>query len=256
MSSEIKFLVLGGDGINCDNETAFAFREGGVHADIVHINDLRGEVGILQKYDGLVFPGGFSFGDELGPGQVLAQKIKYSIYDQLFKFIENKKPILGICNGFQVLIKLGILPDPTISRTLALDRNIESTFVDRWCDLAVNRNSNCVWSRYIDREIIKLPSRHGEGRVVLQHENRDSIYQRLKEQGQIVFEYEDNFNGSFKGIAAICDPSGLVLGMMPHPEAYIFNATSNDRQRDDMFELGDGSLIIKSVIKYLKGRES
>ncbi len=240
------FLVLSGDGINCERETAAAFRVAGAKTDILHINDLATAPETLMQYDGMAIPGGFSFGDELGSGQILALKIRHAIGPAFFDFIAAGKPIIGICNGFQVLVKLGLLPYPeTQKRVVALAPNAQGGFTDRWVRLEPVKNSVCKWTEGMDA--FDLPIRHGEGRIVF---SDDAIYPELLENGQIALAYGEDVNGSHQRIAGLCDPSGLVFGLMPHPEAFAYQATNPSPQRDFM-AAGAGAKIFKNIVTRL-----
>ncbi|WP_374030985.1 phosphoribosylformylglycinamidine synthase subunit PurQ [Bdellovibrio bacteriovorus] len=216
MSIKPKFLVLWGDGINCENETARAVSLAGGHADKVHVNDLLANPGLLNEYQALVIPGGFSFGDHLGSGQVLALKLEMNLKDELQQFVKTR-PVLGICNGFQTLVKLGLLPDADFQRSCALVKNEQGHFVDRWIEVERNEKSPCVWTRNLPARFA-LPIRHGEGRFVCRDE---SLLQRLLTQNQAVLRYTEDVNGAQAQIAGVCDPSGLVFALMPHPEAAV-----------------------------------
>lgn len=224
MKKKIQVLVLTGDGINCEEETALAFKEEGAETKIVHIADLIAQPALLQAAHILALPGGFSFGDELGSGQVLALKLKHALGSELKTFVDDKKLIIGICNGFQALVRLGLLPRPFTERTMSLTHNRQGHFIDRWVQLEVPR-SKCVWTTALQEREILLPIRHGEGRIVFAgDENAQQLtYETIQAQGQIALRYSEDVNGSFQRIAGVCDPEGRVFGLMPHPEA----ATSN-----------------------------
>lgn len=244
------FLVLTGDGINCERETARAFELAGGNAKIAHINDVLENPKMLGGYDGLAVPGGFSFGDELGSGQIMALKIRHGLGDAFFKFIEAQKPVIGICNGFQVLVKLGLLPNPkTLERTVALAANEQGGFIDRWVTLNVEKNTVCQWMRGIEK--MELPIRHGEGRIVFKNE---SVYEDLKKKGQIALTYSEDVNGSHGRIAGLCDETGMVLGLMPHPEAHVYNATYKNPSRNPM-QGGDGLMLFKNIVHIMTGKE-
>ncbi len=252
MINNPRFIILSGDGINCERETREAFILSGGDADIYHINEVIDNPSILKNYDGMAIPGGFSFGDELGSGQLLALKIKYQLADAFREFVAMKKPIIGICNGFQVLVKLGLLPYSNGNKILTLTNNISGQFIDKWVNLDVDAKNICAWASDLNDKI-ELPIRHGEGRVVFK-DNAD--YQKLKDNGQIVFEYDEDVNGAYKNIAGICDETGLILGMMPHPEAYVSNVTyKNQSKSGDIFGKGDGLFLFENIIKYLKSGE-
>lgn len=227
--STVKALVLTGYGLNCDYETAFAFEQAGATADRVHINALI-EGGVrLDDYQIMAFIGGFSWGDDHGAGVVQAVRMKTRMGDKILGFIENNKMVLGICNGFQALVNLGLLPafdgDYT-NRSVALTHNDCGNFRDQWVHLAINPASPCIFTRGIERA--EFPVRHGEGKFIAQSD----VVERLVADNQVVMRYAgadgaaargcfpDNPNGSQADIAGICDPSGRVFGLMPHPEAY------------------------------------
>ena len=234
------FLVLAGDGINCERETARAFEQAGGVASIVHINDLLESPRRLNDFQGMALPGGFSFGDELGSGQVLALKIRHLLGDELLRFVERGAPVIGICNGFQVLAKLGLLPFSPEDICLALAPNRGGHFIDTWVELERDASSPCPWIENLPNTL-SLPIRHGEGRVVFEQGREASILSRLEERGQIPLRYKgDNPNGSIGSIAAICNERGTVMGMMPHPEAAIEGERSM------------GKFLFRSIIEWLK----
>lgn len=216
MSTKPKFLVLWGDGINCENETARAIELAGGEAHKVHINELLQNPQSLHHYQSLVFPGGFSFGDHLGSGQILSLKLENNLKDELQKFVKTQ-PVLGICNGFQTMLRLGLLPDADFRRSCTLVKNEQGHFIDRWVELKKETNSPCIWTRRIPENFV-LPIRHGEGRFICREE---SVLLRLLEKKQAVLRYSENVNGAMAQIAGICDPSGLVFALMPHPEAAL-----------------------------------
>lgn len=217
---KMKALIITGDGLNCENETALAFRQQGFEDRIIHIQDLIDQPSILKEVQVLAIPGGFSFGDEISSGQVLALKIKYFLAQELIQFIQDQKLIIGICNGFQTLVKLGLLPKPLHERTTTLTHNWQNHFMDKWVDVKFNE-SVCHWTRSLQNQKIALPIRHGEGRVVFagDEKTQDRHYQELKRNQQIALEYVEDINGSYQRIAGITDPTGCILGLMPHPEA-------------------------------------
>jgi phosphoribosylformylglycinamidine synthase I len=248
--SNILAVILTGDGINCECETALAFSELGIKTEIVHIGDLITSPSRLQRAHILALPGGFSFGDEIGSGQILALKLKYALEDELKKFIDSKKLVIGICNGFQALVRLGLLPKPFTPRTMTLTHNRQGHFINRWVDLTIDM-SQCVWTQKLHGQKITLPIRHGEGKILFKGSNSDqeNTYQTLKENGQIALTYAEDVNGSYQEIAGVCDPTGRIFGLMPHPEA----ATSlwlSPAGVDKKAGAGIGSLIFESGIKY------
>jgi phosphoribosylformylglycinamidine synthase len=256
-----RVAVLLAAGINCDRETEYGFNLAGGEAKRIHINDLINKRENLSGYHVLVIPGGFSFGDDIASGKVLANKIKYKLGDQIQNFINDKKLILGICNGFQVMVKLGLLPaidGDYKTQTVSLVHNNSGKFEDRWVYLKSNQNSNCVFTKNIDR-LLYLPVRHGEGKFVVK--GRD-VLDSLKKNNKIVFQYVDangqlgdypiNPNGSVEHIAGICDESGLIFGLMPHPEGYINKNQHPNWTRKINLAVPDGLLIFKNAIEYAR----
>ena len=249
------FIVMAGDGINCERETAAALELAGGTAKIVHINDLLETPQTLATAEGLAIPGGFSFGDELGSGQILALKIRHKLGDAFFKMTEKQKPVIGICNGFQVLVKLGLLPFPDEkNRRVALAANESGQFIDRWVTLDVNPKSVCLWTQGLPLSSLELPIRHGEGRIVFRAGEEKDIYQTLLRQGQIPLTYTEDVNGSYGRIAALTDPSGSVLGLMPHPEAYVSAMTY--KSSCPPMDKGDGLFIFENIVRLLEGRDN
>lgn len=244
------FLVLAGDGINCEHETAAALRLGGGLADIMHINDLAAAPERMTQYDGLAVPGGFSFGDELGSGQIMALKMRHKLADALQHFVAAQKPIIGICNGFQILVKLGLLPYPDqAKRCIALAPNSHGSFTDKWVTMTVQK-THSPWLAGMAGQSISLPMRHGEGRLVLKD---DHLLATLQENGLAPLLYTEDVNGSAGRIAALTDPSGMILGMMPHPEAFVSKHTYRQPGHSGR---GDGLVFFENIMHYLKGQET
>ena len=227
--STVKALVLTGYGLNCDAETAHAFELAGASPTKVHINSLIDGSATLADYHILAFVGGFSWGDDHGAGVIQAVRLKTNIGNQILDFVDDGNLVLGICNGFQALVNLGLLPgfdNDYVRRSVALTFNDCGNFRDDWVSLAVNAESPCVFTRGMDR--IDLPVRHGEGKFYAEND----IIEKLIRQNQVVLRYAApdglpadlrfpfNPNGSVDDIAGICDPTGRVFGLMPHPEAY------------------------------------
>lgn len=245
-----QFLVIAGDGINCERETARALVLAGGAAQIMHINDLVAAPELLDRFGGMAIPGGFSFGDELGSGQIMALKIRHKLSDAFFDFVAAKKPVIGICNGFQVLVKLGLLPYPAkLKRVIALAPNVQGGFINRWATLDPVPTSVCKWTEGLSS--FDLPIRHGEGRVVFSDE---TVYEELKKNGQIALTYREDVNGSHGKIAGLCDATGMVFGLMPHPEAYVYQATSRIAQAEFMAP-GAGLKVFKNIVDFLSGKE-
>lgn len=231
--AEVKVLVLTGLGLNCEVETAEAFRRVGATPELVHLLDLlRGHAAEpLSHYQIIAFAGGFGFGDHLGAGFVYANKVRWQLYDQLLEFIDDGGLALGICNGFQMMTRLGMVPGfdgdyRTARATIA--PNDKLGYWDTWIRLRVDRESPCVWTRGLDS--LELPTRHGEGKFLTES---PEVLARLEEGHQIAVRYvdaagnategwPDNPNGSPGGVAGVCDPTGRLFGLMPHPDAYLY----------------------------------
>ena len=260
-----KVLILYGYGINCDNEMQYAFELAGAAAERVHVNQLIINEPNLKDYQILALPGGFSFGDDIGAGKVLATKFKYNLQEPLQQFITDGKLVIGICNGFQVMVKLGILPgmDGDYRRQqVTLTFNESGRFEDRWVYLDI-LPSNCVFTQGIER--IYLPIRHGEGKFI---PGNESVLQKLYKNKQVVARYIDpvgnqnpafpwNPNGSVDSIAAICDENGRIFGMMPHPEAYLFPTnnpawTRVKTSHNSLPQDGMGLQVFKNAVEYVK----
>ncbi len=247
-------LILCGDGINCERETAQAFNLANADVKIIHVNDLSPKH--LERAQILALPGGFSFGDDLGSGQALAIKLQARLQEELKIFLEKEKPIIGICNGFQALARMGLLPYPFEKRTLALTKNHSGEFINSWVELAVQDQSPCIWTKKLQKTI-QLPIRHGEGRVVFPFHEGPKIHNNLSQNGQIPLRYTTDVNGSFGRIAGICDPKGIVFGLMPHPEAacsQLLYPQSSSLVEKDRTSPGIGLLFFESCIEYVKGK--
>ena len=225
-----KALVLRSAGANCDLEAAHAFERAGAGSELVHLNRILENPASLRDFQILAIPGGFSYGDDITAGKILARQLSHHLYEPLRDFIAAGKPIIGICNGFQVLVKTDLLPGPINSRggqLCTLTNNDTGRFIDRWIHL-VPVSSKCIWTAGIDP--LDLPIAHGEGKFMYaDDEVRNAI--RGGDQIALIYANEDgspangsspqNPNGSADDIAGICDESGLIFGLMPHPERYL-----------------------------------
>jgi phosphoribosylformylglycinamidine synthase len=223
-------LILRAAGTNCDAETAYAFERAGAQPVLVHVNQLLAQPRTLDEAQILAIPGGFSYGDDIAAGRILANQLMHHLRSPLEDFVAAGKPIIGICNGFQVLIKTHLLPGPMNGRsgqTCTLTNNTNGRFVDRWIHLRAH-GQKCIWTAGI--ETIDLPVAHGEGRFVHADERvRELLWSNehvaltyAKSDGSPAeLHFPDNPNGSTDDIAAICDATGLVFGLMPHPERYM-----------------------------------
>lgn len=261
-----RVLIPTGFGLNCEAETAHACRLSGMAPDLVHINDvLAGHVS-LSDYGMVVMIGGFAFGDHLGAGKVLSIRLAHRLPESLADFADAGGLLLGICNGFQTLTKMGLLPrlNGAVRQTLTVTTNDRGRFHDGWIRLAGERSSPCVFTRGLDR--LELPVRHGEGKVVPESEE---LRRELETRGLVPVRYIDrddqpteefpfNPNGSPGGMAGVCDPTGRVFGLMPHPEAYhspyLHPRWPQQRRTGTLPEEGPGLLIFKNAADYLRER--
>lgn len=252
---KIKVIVLRTAGTNCDKETAFAFEETGATAELVHVNQLTRDEKRLSDYQILAIPGGFSYGDDIASGKILANELKFGIEDDVRNFVKDGKLIIGICNGFQILVKSALLPNisgdfKTIESTLTL--NDSAKFEDRWVHLKNSKfkiqKSKCVWTKNL-KETIYLPVAHGEGKFIPRDKK---ILECLKKEGMIVFEYVNNPNGSVADIAGICDRTGRIFGLMPHPERHISYLQHPHWTRNSYRGEGDGFAIFKNGVNFAK----
>jgi len=225
----VSVLVLTGYGLNCDHETAHAFSLAGARAERVHIKSLVTRERVLSGFDILAFVGGFSWGDDHGAGVLAAVKMGSALGEDLARFVEGGGLVIGICNGFQILVNLGLLPGfdgDYRSRRVALINNDSGRFRDDWVHVSANPASPCAWTRGLST--LELPVRHGEGKFTAGEEDikrltaqgQDALYYSFPDGSRAGGKFPENPNGSVLDIAGVCDPTGRVFGLMPHPEAY------------------------------------
>ena len=252
-----KILIFSGYGLNCEEETKFAFDTVGSMTDIVHLNDIIDGTKKIKNYQVLAFPGGFSYGDDTGSGKAYANKVRHHLWDDVQKHIYENKLIVGICNGFQILTNLGILPG-------ALMWNDNARYIDRWVDLQFEGDS--PWLKNINR--LSLPIAHGEGKyfadskTINELENNSRIAARYV-NGDIC-EYQDLFknpNGALRDIAGVLSHKGTVMGLMPHPERALFTSQRPDfplikevskRNGTKLPVYSDSLQIFKNAVAYFK----
>jgi len=255
-------------GINCDMETEYALELAGAKTERVHINRIIEDKNLLDQYQIIVFPGGFSYGDDVAAGKILANQIVHHLYEPIQKFIDDGKLVLGICNGFQVLVKAGILPGNSTSKQekITITYNDSAKFEDRWVYLAP-QTDKCIFIE--PGRQIYLPIAHGEGKVVTRDQQ---TLENLKAEKQIAFKYVDkdgnegeypiNPNGSVDSIAGLTDSTGRVLGLMPHPERHVRRTQHPHWSRllvsaeravagKDKTE-GDGMTIFNNAVKFIE----
>jgi phosphoribosylformylglycinamidine synthase I len=267
--TQVKALVIAGYGTNCEMEMAYACRRAGAICDIVHISDiLQGGVAI-SDYHFLNLAGGFLDGDDLGSAQVESVRLKHaqikatgnSLFEEILTSVENGMIILGVCNGFQALVKSGLLPGtPFGKRKVSLTFNDSAKFEDRWARLSINPDSPCIFTKSLDN--LYLPVRHGEGKFIC--DSNDTLQEIEGGSMDVLYyadsdymptmDYPDNPNGSVKAIAGICDATGRIFGLMPHPEAFT-HATNHPgwTRMDTLQDKGQGMAIFDNAVTFLKG---
>lgn len=280
MNKKPKILVLKTDGINCDEELAFAFQIAGGDPKIVHINELRNKNESLKNYNILGIPGGFAYGDDIVSGKILAVELTSFFSEELKKFIERKDTlIIGICNGFQVLIRTGLLPFDTMDKMQAtLTNNDSGRFECRWINLKIEKNSKCVFlnysntsdggrlnyseattpPRWTNNRIVSFQVAHGEGKFFASNETIKTmeqsnliVFRYVDAKGKPTQKYPSNPNGSLNAIAGICDPTGRILGLMPHPERFV-RIEQHPNWRRMKIATQQGLPIFENMIKYIK----
>ena len=260
--SDVKVLVITGFGLNCERETSAAFEYCGATAEKVHLNDLLSGERKLDEFQILAFIGGFSFGDHLGSGTVFANRVKYNLKEQLQKFVADGKLVIGICNGFQTLTRLGLTPalnGKYFEQQIALDHNDCGTFRDDWIYIKADPSSPCIYTKGVD--VLRLPIRHGEGKLVagdkviaeVERKNLSAV-KYCDKDGADAVKFPANPNGSINSIAGVCDETGRVFGLMPHPEAFLspFNSPDWSQQKADgvLPEEGEGVVFFRNAVNY------
>ncbi len=259
-------LIITGYGVNCEAESMAAWEKAGAAPRLVHLNDLLAAPARLHDYKALMLIGGFSFGDHMGSGHVLALRIRQRLRERLLEFIQGGRLVLGVCNGFQVMVKLGLLPGldgDYFTQKVALMQNDCGMFQNFWVRLAFNPASSCVFTRGLDA--MDLPVRHGEGRIYVRDR---ALLSRIETEGlapcryvdpsdgRPTMRFPDNPNGSMNAIAGLCDPTGRVFGLMPHPEAYIFPENHPRWQRQALSgalpEEGLGMAFFRNAVSYIE----
>jgi len=256
---KVRAVVLRAAGINCDCETEYALELAGSQTQRLHINRIIENVNVLEDFQILVIPGGFSYGDDVSAGKILANQIVHHLSQALRKFIENGRLVLGICNGFQVLVKAGVLPGDRLlsgQGPVTITYNDSGKFEDRWVYLQPT-TKKCIFIDY-DRQIY-LPVAHAEGKVVTKDQQ---TIKQLNEAGYVAFQYVDengreggypvNPNGSTASIAGLTDSTGRVLGLMPHPERHVRRTQHPRWTRLKDADDPDGMTIFNNAVKYVR----
>lgn len=268
-----RIAVLSGYGINCNEETALAFeiatRELGLEEEVstrqVHVNSLMDRELELNDFAMLAIPGGFLHGDNISAGKILASKLRTTLDRELKEFVDRGKPIMGICNGFQVLVKYPLIPGDDAAQKYTLAENRTGRFIDRWVTVKVNQGACPAFLRGIDN--LRLPVRHAEGRFVADEKvlteldaNGGIAMQYAKDNGDLARgEFPANPNGSKLDIAGISDSSGRIFGIMPHPEAFVHPLQEpgwvGKRRAGKMANGGAGLTIFKNVVGFLMEKD-
>jgi len=213
-------LVIRTAGTNCDLELCRGFELGGAQVELIHLDRLIADPAQVASFDLVGFPGGFSYGDDIASGRILAMHTRDRLLPELLKLVDRGVPMIGVCNGFQVMVQIGLLPGGSQhDQSTALCDNDHGRFIDQWVEMVPDENSNCIWTQGLrelqSSEPILYPVAHGEGRFVTKDQ---ATLDALKVGNQIALRYGTDINGSVDQIAGICDPSGRIFGLMPHPE--------------------------------------
>lgn len=266
MASKIPVLIITGYGLNCEDESRYAWELAGATPRLVHFSDLVERPSLIGEFSALMFIGGFAYGDHMTSGHVFAARARHRLSEELGRFINEGKLMLGACNGFQIMVKLGLLPgldNDYFTQTVSLLQNDCGSFQNRWVRLRIEPASPCVFTRGLSS--IELPIRHGEGKLfTLDRE----FLQRMEESGCVPCRYADcvtgeatqgfpdNPNGSLNAIAGLCDPTGRIFGLMPHPEAYLYpeNHPNWDLQREagTLPRHGAGLAFFRNAVAHLR----
>ena len=253
-----KICILRTDGTNCDEELFYAFDKFGSSPQYVHINELRAKSKKLKAFQILALPGGFAYGDDVASGKILAVELISFLKDQLVDFIQKKGLILGVCNGFQVLVRTGLLPFGHFGKMdVTLAQNESGHFECRWINLKIEK-SRCVFLDDHKRQVSQLAVNHGEGKFFAD----TKTIQKIEDENLVVFRYVDeddkqtqlypqNPNGSLNAIAGITDPTGRILGLMPHPEKFV-DITQHPNWRREKITKPHGAFIFEEMIKFVK----
>jgi phosphoribosylformylglycinamidine synthase subunit PurQ / glutaminase len=267
---KIRSIIVSGNGVNCEYEMAHAnFKAGADAVDIVSIYELLAGKKKLEDYQFLNLPGGFMDGDDLGAAKAGATRYQFAkvagsneiLSDMIKRFIDDGKCIIGVCNGFQLLIKLGLLPaldGEYFTQTATLTGNDHGRFEDRWVRVVCDPDSPCVFTRGLEK--MELPIRHGEGKFV---PASAQVYESMKRkklvpmryadaEGNPTEKYPENPNGSIEGVAGLCDETGRIFGLMPHPEAYTHRTNHPKWTRETLPEKGEGLILFEKAISYLR----
>jgi len=253
----VRVAVVRTAGTNCDVETAYAFEKAGASVDRVHVNCLAEKPGRLSRYHILALPGGFSYGDDIASGKLLANELRFRLEDEIRRFVNDGKLMIGICNGFQVLVKAGLLPGLRRGRVqTTLTFNNSNRFEDRWVHLHAEETP-CAFVQ--PGEHMYLPVAHGEGKFVAEQ----AVLDELNRKQCVVFRYTGpndatppdypwNPNGSVENIAGICNPTGRIFGLMPHPERHVEPTQHPRWTREGLQREGDGAKVFRNAVTFAR----
>ena len=271
---QVKVFILRAPGTNCDVETGIAFQKAGALSDTFHINEWISNPSLIHQYQVLALPGGFSYGDDIGSGAVLGNEITQRLIGEISRFIEDGKLILGICNGFQVLVRTGFLPGLSYTpaeqqrspdqigkkpaREASLFTNDSARYEDHWVYLR-KYSTKCVFTKNFPMETVYLPVAHGEGKFITKDKetlskiisNDQVVFRYCDAKGKPTHRYPLNPNGALDNIAAICDTTGRIMGMMPHPERFQ-DITNHPRWTREKPDFPHGMLIFQNAVEYVK----
>ncbi len=265
MGFDVPVLIITGYGLNCEAESKYAWELAGARPEFVYFGDLLAQPARLRDFAALMFIGGFAYGDHMTSGHVFALRARHRMSGELEAFINQGKLILGVCNGFQIMVKLGLLPGldgDYFTQTLSIIQNDCGTFQNRWVNLRFESASPCVFTRGLTS--MPLPIRHGEGKVFTLDKNLLKRLETLscvpcryadRASGEPTQIFPDNPNGSLNAIAGLCDPTGRIFGLMPHPEAYLYPENHPQweiqRQHGTLPEHGLGLTLFRNAVEHL-----
>ncbi|MDP3941358.1 MAG: phosphoribosylformylglycinamidine synthase I [bacterium] len=257
MKTKPNVCILRSDGTNCDEDLAFAFQLAGATTDFVHINELRRRQRKLSEFQILALPGGFSYGDDLASGKVLAVELISFFKDDLQQFVEKNGYVLGVCNGFQTLIRTGLLPfDALGTMSATLTNNDSGHFECRFVRMKTEKSA----APYFDdlEQILDVSVNHGEGKLFADknildrlEKQRLVVFRYVDEKGKPTMHYPENPNGALRAIAGICDKTGRILGLMPHPEKFV-EVTQHPNWRREHFTKPHGQLFFERIVHFVK----
>ncbi|MBI4296049.1 MAG: phosphoribosylformylglycinamidine synthase I [Chloroflexi bacterium] len=252
--AKAKALILRAPGTNCNVEAAFAFEQAGAEATHVHVNQLLRREERLSDYQIMVIPGGFTYGDDIASGKVLANELRLRLGEDIQRFIDKSGLMLGICNGFQIMVRGGILPPFANGvQQVTLTNNDSGRFECRWVHLKVNQKSPCIFTKGIGS--MYLPVAHGEGKLVAETSilpKLNAVVAYADEKGDTRAGYPHNPNGSVDNIAGICDDSGRIFALMPHPERHIRTTQHPQWTRQPSKDHGDGFKIFQNAVEWVE----